>query len=77
MYALLYTPGVGLAGWDWFWFGSAVVLDVAGNAGSIYSTRQHAPGMKASVTQAHVRRLRSGLAGLHRRRPGTQHGIAL
>ena len=32
MYLLLYTPGIGLTGWDWLWLGLAVVLDV-GNLG--------------------------------------------
>jgi hypothetical protein len=32
MYLILYTPGIGLTGWDWLWLGLAVVLDV-GNLG--------------------------------------------
>jgi hypothetical protein len=28
MYVILYTPGVGLTGWEWFWVVVAGVLDV-------------------------------------------------
>lgn len=28
MYLLLYTPGIGLFGFDWLWIGIAVLLDV-------------------------------------------------
>src|SRR5829696_8919734 len=29
MYVILYTPGVGLTGWEWFWVVVAGVFDVA------------------------------------------------
>ena len=29
MYVILYTPVVGLTGWEWFWVVVAAVLDVA------------------------------------------------
>ena len=28
LYVILYTPGVGLSGWEWFWVAVAAVLDV-------------------------------------------------
>jgi hypothetical protein len=28
IYVLLYTPGRGVTGWDWFWVGLAVLLDI-------------------------------------------------
>jgi hypothetical protein len=28
MYALLYTAGVGLTGWEWFWIVVAAILDI-------------------------------------------------
>ncbi len=28
MYVILYTPGIGLTGWDWFWVVFAGMLDV-------------------------------------------------
>jgi hypothetical protein len=28
LYAVLYTPGVGLTGWEWFWVAMAGLLDV-------------------------------------------------
>jgi hypothetical protein len=34
MYVLLYTPGVGLTGWEWFWVAFAGMLDVAHLAAS-------------------------------------------
>jgi hypothetical protein len=29
MYVILYTPGLGLTGWDWFWVILAALFDVA------------------------------------------------
>ena len=29
LYVILYTPGVGLSGWEWFWVAVAAVLDVS------------------------------------------------
>jgi hypothetical protein len=29
MYAILYTPGIGLTGWEWFWVTVAALLDIA------------------------------------------------
>ena len=29
LYVILYTPGFGLSGWEWFWVAVAAVLDVA------------------------------------------------
>jgi hypothetical protein len=29
LYVILYTPGIGLSGWEWFWVAVAAVLDVA------------------------------------------------
>lgn len=37
MYLLLYTPGVGLSGWDLLWLGLAVVLDVGHLGASSYN----------------------------------------
>ena len=28
MYVLLWQPGLGVTGWDWFWVGIAAVLDI-------------------------------------------------
>jgi len=36
IYLVLYTPGVGLTGWDWLWLGLAVVLDVTHLGASSY-----------------------------------------
>ena len=41
MYALLYTPGKGVAGWDWLWIGLAFVLDLGILGGSAYLNRHN------------------------------------
>ena len=43
IYVLLYTPGVGLTGWDWFWVIVALVLDI-GHWGAAASQRRELPG---------------------------------
>src|SRR4051794_17862730 len=48
MYVLLYTPGVGLNGFDWFWLALAVVIDVGGLGASGYANRDRLPA-SASV----------------------------
>ena len=37
MYLLLFTPGVGLSGWDLLWLGLAVVIDVTHLGASSYN----------------------------------------
>ena len=44
MYVLLWTPGVGLTGFDWVWIGLAVLIDIAGHAGNAYTNRDRVPG---------------------------------
>ena len=44
IYVLLWTPGVGLTGFDWVWLGLAVVLDIGSHAGSAYGNRNRIPG---------------------------------
>ena len=29
MYVILYTPGIGLHGWEWFWLALCFLLDIA------------------------------------------------
>jgi hypothetical protein len=43
IYAILYTPGVGLTGWEWFWVVVAGFLDLTHWAAS-YTQRQQIPG---------------------------------
>jgi hypothetical protein len=40
IYVVLYTPGVGLSGWEWFWVVLAAVLDVTHWAASATQRRQ-------------------------------------
>ena len=44
MYVLLWTPGVGLVGFDWFWLIIAVFLDISHWGGSAYANRDRMPG---------------------------------
>ncbi len=42
MYVLLWVPGVGVTGWDWFWIGIAALLDI-GHWGASASQRNQVP----------------------------------
>jgi hypothetical protein len=44
MYVILWTPGVGLTGWDWLWIAIAFVLDVGHYSYSAYGNREKIPG---------------------------------
>jgi hypothetical protein len=48
IYVLLYTPGRGVTGWDWFWVGLAALLDLA-HWGSSASQRNQLPGRRATA----------------------------
>ena len=45
IYVLLYTPGIGLTGWDWLWVVLAALLDI-GHWGASYAQRNQIPGMQ-------------------------------
>jgi hypothetical protein len=47
IYLLLYTPGRGLSGWDWFWVILAALLDI-GHWGTSATQRNQIPGRRAS-----------------------------
>ncbi len=40
LYAVLYTPGIGLSGWEWFWVIFAACLDVAHSTTAAASRKQ-------------------------------------
>ena len=40
MYVILYTPGIGLTGWEWFWVVLAGLFDVGHWAASATQRRQ-------------------------------------
>lgn len=44
MYIILWSPGVGLIGWDWLWLIIAVMLDVTHWAQMGYNNRKGVPG---------------------------------
>lgn len=45
MYVLMWTPAVGLTGWDWLWLVIAIMLDISHMAASGYTNRDRVPGM--------------------------------
>jgi hypothetical protein len=45
IYVIVYTPGVGLVGLDWFWVILAVLLDI-GQWGATYTQRDQIPGTR-------------------------------
>jgi hypothetical protein len=48
MYVLLWSPGIGLNGWDWFWVFMAVILDLMHWSHTIYQNRTTIPGYTGS-----------------------------
>ena len=50
MYVILWSPGIGLTTWDWFWLVMAVVIDVMHWSSTVYSNRNQIPGVKATPT---------------------------
>jgi hypothetical protein len=45
IYVIVYTPGVGLVGFDWFWVILAVLLDISHWTAS-YTQRNQIPGVR-------------------------------
>ena len=45
MYVLLWSPGIGLSTWDWFWLIMAVFIDVMHWSSTAYNNRKGIPGM--------------------------------
>jgi hypothetical protein len=45
IYVLLYTPGIGVTGWEWFWVILAGLFDIGQGAAS-YTQRNQIPGMQ-------------------------------
>ena len=43
MYVIVWTPGVGLVGWDWMWIVLAVFLDISHYASAGYANRDRIP----------------------------------
>ena len=46
IYVIVYTPAVGLVGFDWFWVILAVLLDIS-HWGAGYTQRDQVPGRSA------------------------------
>ena len=51
-FVFLWSPGVGLQGWDWLWIGLAVFMDIASLTGHGATYRNRIPGMNKSATPA-------------------------
>ena len=52
LYVFMWSPGVGLQGWDWLWIGLAVVLDVSHAAMSVNQNKNQIPGYSSTSTPA-------------------------
>ena len=48
MYVLVWTPGVGVAGWDWVWIGLGLMLDIM-KWGQIVQNRNQIPGYEGQL----------------------------
>jgi hypothetical protein len=48
MYVFMWTPAIGLQGFDWVWLVLAVLLDISHAIGSGYANRERVPGMAPS-----------------------------
>ncbi|HJS19798.1 MAG TPA: hypothetical protein VJ785_13710 [Anaerolineales bacterium] len=44
MYVILWSPGIGLTAYDWFWLILAVVLDIMHFSSTAYYNRDRLPG---------------------------------
>ena len=44
LYVFMWTPAIGLQGFDWFWLVLAVLLDISHAVGSRYANRERVPG---------------------------------
>ncbi len=51
MYVLLWTPGIGLTGWDWMWLILAVICDVMHYSSTAYQNKDKIPGMSPAPTE--------------------------
>jgi hypothetical protein len=49
MYVVLYTPGIGVVGWAWFWVMLAFLVDVAGYASSFAANRRQIQGLPGAT----------------------------
>jgi len=47
IYVVLYTPGIGLTGWEWFWVVLCALLDITHWVASI-SQRRQIPGYRGA-----------------------------
>ena len=48
MYIILWSPTLGLYGWDWFWIVLAVFLDLGHLSHTVYTNRNAIPGYASS-----------------------------
>lgn len=48
LYVILWSPGVGIHGWDWFWIVLAVIIDIGHWATNVFQNRNRIPGYAAA-----------------------------
>lgn len=48
-YVILWTPGIGLTGWDWLWIILAVMMDVSHFYGSYRTNQDRIPGYSSTT----------------------------
>ncbi len=41
MYVFLWTPGIGLFGWDWFWLFMGLLIDISHWSTTVYNSRNY------------------------------------
>lgn len=44
MYVLVWSPGIGVVGFGWFWVFLGLLVDIGSYGGSAYSNRRRMPG---------------------------------
>lgn len=49
MYVIMWTPGIGIVGFEWFWLALAVFLDVSHGLMSLRTNRERVPGYPANL----------------------------
>ena len=79
MYALLWTPGIGLTGWDWIWLILAVMCDLMHYGSSVFEgirCYKTPAGPRVFRLEEHVRRLFDSARIYRMQSPWTQAAIA-
>jgi len=49
LYVVMWRPGIGIQGFEWFWLALAVLLDISHAAASARTNRERIPGYPANL----------------------------